>query len=459
MPSGAEYADRLLKQLREALSEHLTGVEAELEAVEGDLSAGIARIQQKIGPVRNLDLPGAESLFSALIDSVARERIEIDREREALESGLEEIAQEKEELGGARDALERDKGDVLRERLELAREREALGDAREEAHRAAAPPPSSGGDLEQLAKFAREIRAKETQEEILNLLLDAALPHAPRVVLMVVRPGGFVGWSSRGYPEDVARRLAGSTVALTDSPLLRGALQATSHLAAEDLSEERALVSVIGTPATPLIAFPVRALRRLVAVLLASGGDARACNLTPLAVILDATEMSIENLALRVLQDVGMARLPAEAPAPAIPEARASRAEPQTAPPPPASPPEERAAPLAERAATVAPPRETPRAEQSEEERIHSEAKRFARLLVSEIKLYNQARVVEGRQNRDLYVRLKRDIDKSREMYERRFSSTVARKVDYFHDELVRILGENDPSTLGSDYPGPRAES
>jgi hypothetical protein len=66
---------------------------------------------------------------------------------------------------------------------------------------------------------------------------------------------------------------------------------------------------------------------------------------------------------------------------------------------------------------------------------------------------------MEGRENRDLYLRLKRDIDRSREMYEKRVSPTVARKIDYFHDEIIRILGDNDPTTLGSDYPGPRVES
>ncbi len=95
----------------------------------------------------------------------------------------------------------------------------------------------------------------------------------------------------------------------------------------------------------------------------------------------------------------------------------------------------------------------------AEEERLHSEAKRFARLLISEIKLYNEQRVIEGRANRDIYVRLKRDIDRSREMYAKRVSPQVSRKVDYFHDEIIRILGENDPSTLGSDYPGPLIES
>jgi hypothetical protein len=95
----------------------------------------------------------------------------------------------------------------------------------------------------------------------------------------------------------------------------------------------------------------------------------------------------------------------------------------------------------------------------AEEERLHSDAKRFARLLVSEIKLYNEQRVVEGRENRDVYVRLKRDIDRSREMYEKRVAPSVSRRIDYFHDEIIRILGDNDPLTLGSDYPGPRIES
>jgi len=133
-------------------------------------------------------------------------------------------------------------------------------------------------------------------------------------------------------------------------------------------------------------------------------------------------------------------------------------------PPPVAEPtPEPAAAPEAPPLSPVAlPPR--PAAPQpvhafAEEERLHTDAKRFARLLVSEIKLYNERRVLEGRENRDIYVRLKRDIDRSREVYEKRVSPTVARKVDYFHDEIIRILGDNDPTTLGSDYPGPRAEN
>lgn len=97
--------------------------------------------------------------------------------------------------------------------------------------------------------------------------------------------------------------------------------------------------------------------------------------------------------------------------------------------------------------------------ETEEEEKLHSDARRFARLLVSEIKLYNEEAVAEGRINKDLYYRLKRDIDRSREMYEKRVSDVVARKFDYFHEELVRILGEGDVAKLGGNYPGPQVRS
>ena len=50
----------------------------------------------------------------------------------------------------------------------------------------------------------------------------------------------------------------------------------------------------------------------------------------------------------------------------------------------------------------------------AEDADTHRKAQRFARLLVDEIKLYNQAKVAEGRRNKDFYDRLKEDIDKSR---------------------------------------------
>ncbi|HEV7768066.1 MAG TPA: hypothetical protein VGQ76_23895, partial [Thermoanaerobaculia bacterium] len=78
----------------------------------------------------------------------------------------------------------------------------------------------------------------------------------------------------------------------------------------------------------------------------------------------------------------------------------------------------------------------------TEDSKRHDEARRFARLLVSEIKLYNESKVEQGRKNRDLYERLKDDIDRSRQMYDERISEDVRKGSNYFYDELVRILAD-----------------
>ncbi len=85
----------------------------------------------------------------------------------------------------------------------------------------------------------------------------------------------------------------------------------------------------------------------------------------------------------------------------------------------------------------------------ADDEALHEEARRLARLLVSEIKLYNEEQVEEGRRNRDLYERLKDDIDRSRQMYEERVEPRVLRSTDYFYQELVRILAAGDSKALG----------
>lgn len=122
-------------------------------------------------------------------------------------------------------------------------------------------------------------------------------------------------------------------------------------------------------------------------------------------------------------------------------------------PPPPA--PVAYADPLAKSTAGQASKRAKPIPANDEEQKLHNDAKRFARLLVSEIKLYNEQKVLDGRRNSDLYDRLKEDIDRSRQMYDKRVSALVAAKYDYFYDELVNTLAEGDEGKLGRDCPGP----
>ena len=81
-----------------------------------------------------------------------------------------------------------------------------------------------------------------------------------------------------------------------------------------------------------------------------------------------------------------------------------------------------------------------------------AEARRLARMLVSEIKLGHETQVLEGRVHADLYSRLQKEIDTGRESYSRQVEEPDS---DYFHEELIKILADNDPRRLGEDYPGP----
>jgi hypothetical protein len=84
-----------------------------------------------------------------------------------------------------------------------------------------------------------------------------------------------------------------------------------------------------------------------------------------------------------------------------------------------------------------------------EEQKAHEDAKRFARLVVSEIKLYNESKVNEGRRHKDIYERLKEDIERGRQMYSDRVPAHIRDTTTYFYDELVRILAGGDAGALG----------
>jgi hypothetical protein len=109
-------------------------------------------------------------------------------------------------------------------------------------------------------------------------------------------------------------------------------------------------------------------------------------------------------------------------------------------------------APVAKPAAPPAPPaRPAPGSGTiaPEDQKAHEDAKRFARLVVSEIKLYNEAKVNEGRRNKDIHERLKEDVERGKQMYSDRVPAHIRDTTTYFHDELVRILAGGDASALG----------
>lgn len=77
-------------------------------------------------------------------------------------------------------------------------------------------------------------------------------------------------------------------------------------------------------------------------------------------------------------------------------------------------------------------------------------ARRYARLLVSEIKLYNESAVRLGRERRDLLLRLEPEIDRARRLYDERVPASVSDRHAVFHQELAQTLADGNHALLGS---------
>lgn len=94
----------------------------------------------------------------------------------------------------------------------------------------------------------------------------------------------------------------------------------------------------------------------------------------------------------------------------------------------------------------------------AEEQEMHRRANRHIKVSMQDIKLLRKEGVKLGREQKDLCIRLKDDLDKARKEYERRFRPILGHPVDYFYKWAVEILADGDAEALGEyPYPSPIA--
>jgi len=87
-----------------------------------------------------------------------------------------------------------------------------------------------------------------------------------------------------------------------------------------------------------------------------------------------------------------------------------------------------------------------------EEQELHRRANRVAKVSMQDIKMLRPEQVRLGRENRDICIRLKDDIEKAHREYDRRFKPIMDHPVDYFYRWMVEILADGDSGALG-EYP------
>ena len=316
-----------------------------------------------------------------------------------------------------------------------------------------------------LAQSVSSIHAGNTQKEILRSLLDAGSSYAARLALFVVKAGAAAGWQGRGLGDDDA---------VKDFPLDVGsgpvahAFQNRVVTPANIAEMDRRFVKQFGGPENEqILVLPLVLKEKVAALLYADGGANGTLDAASLEILVMATSTWLEVVSLRkqtqkevVESAAGVERAPAPVPVQTVssfPDPFAAHTPKHTAPTPapepePAAEVVEVAAHSAAASAAAAPAADPFAGLSAEDADTHRKAQRFARLLVDEIKLYNQAKVAEGRRNRDLYDRLKDDIEKSRSTFQKRYGNTPAATGDYFQKEVIRSLAEDDLTVMGANF-------
>ena len=306
---------------------------------------------------------------------------------------------------------------------------------------------NTGASAAALQKAISAVQSGNNQKEILRALIENTQLGSARAALFVVKNGAATGWQGIGFANnDVIKDCSFDL----NSGLAAAAMQSRSAQSGTVKEIDSSFLSQVGMPADKNAAvLPLLLKDKVSAVLYADAGSGASLDVAALDVLVRATSSWLE-----VISQRKQAQKDGGGDAPAVSQ------------PAPSNDPFASHAPIhaakAQHAMEAAPEIAMSAAASASgavssipagpDGEVHRKAQRFARLLMDEIKLYNQAKVAEGRKHKDLYDRLKEDIEKSRATYQKRYGNTPAASADYFSQELIRSLAEDDVSLMGSNF-------
>jgi hypothetical protein len=329
-----------------------------------------------------------------------------------------------------------------------------------------APPPRPAASTAGLADFRATLRAIDgagNQVDALKAFLSACVDRCDRAILLVSRGDAFAVWKAEGFAASEESALRSISVSSASHASIARAIEGTPITLPSE-SSVYGLLSVSGARRGMLCPIVVR--EKISAVLYADqtspetsfDPDAIAllCFFIGVAVDRLATRKIHPSPALEPIESAGGEPAwseAAEAPESAEPDLE-TYPEPEPAPAPETRP-EIREAPEevemeAQPEAAEPEPRILRGPLAAVEEDPHEHARKIARLLVSDIRLYNEAEIEEGKRHRNIYARLRDDIDRARQTYNDRVPESVRAGTNYFHEELIRSLADGSSDALGS---------
>lgn len=313
------------------------------------------------------------------------------------------------------------------------------------------PVAVDGDAMAQLQEAVAGIERGGTQGEILHALLEATAAFAERCAIFLVRGGSAIEWQERGFGDHDALKAFALEMegALAQQAVARCSVQYGS------ISEfDARFVVAAGAPADGRCAVgPLLVRDSNVGLLYADAGTgSRMLNVSALQVLIRVAALCLELVALRKTAVPAQSEVSASPAGPANDQAEMVA---ETVVAGAADGPLQGQPAIAAVGQTPALTAATqPLVAAVADDEIHRKARRFAKLLVEEIKLYNTAKVKDGKQHRNLYETLRADIEKSRASYDQRYGNTPIAEAGYFTQELVRGLADGDASLFGSNFPG-----
>ncbi len=393
----------------------------------------------------------AQPQQNSIQDLVSQARERLEQELQSQTAQLQNVEESLQELRAKQKHLEC----AVEEQLE------ALGKAGPAAGGTGAVADAS---LEKVLGGVRNLITATLPEQVLEVLTEESQQLGVRTAVFDVRGKSAWGSSARGFGSKLSEKaFRGVVVSLTQDNPFRQCFETAGSIDATkaSLAKNRNVLDKLGPgPGDSIILFPIRSAGSVSAIFYADSGGKEGLPVDALKILAEFAGAQLDRL---MALSGGLSWQTAEAEpevAEEVVEVEAAASVEAVETEPVVEEFAAEAAPAAEEPASGTPlvAKELDLSQVSEsDQKVHRDAKRFARLLVSEIELYNKGKVADGRKNKDLYARLKTDIERSRQTFEKRFGKTVAKEQSYFHEELVKTLAANDASNLGSDYPGPSA--
>lgn len=452
--------------------------------IEALVNEARERLNQEIS-AQAAQLESVEKSFQELRDRQNKLQEEIERQleefREHRKKLQEEIERQLNQLAGQSMQELRDRHKKLEEAIQ--QQLDTLGKYQPP------PPPVPAAPLDKLLNSVRNLITATLPEQVMDVLTEEAEQMGVRAAVFDVRGRSAWGSSARGFGAALSEKVfRGVVVPLNQDNPFRQAYETGGHVdaTADAFKKNRNILDKFKpVKGDTILLQPIRSAGSVSAILYTdTGGKEAPLPVDAIKILSEFAGAQLDRLMAlsggggeetsevveedeaapaEKEQEVESAAEPEPAPEPAPAIEKTAPPPPQreteevVASPPPPAPVEEPSVRPGPDTPPPAPAVAEPAPLSEEEQKFQKDAKRFARLLVSEIDLYNKTKVADGRKNKDLYKRLKSDIERSRLTFKKRFSKPVGPPIDFFHEELIRSLANNDSSLMGPEYPGPSA--